>query len=138
MSCNPGSPCYSHSLAGKVIQGRSVPGYDVIRDPYAIGSDPGYSDMVVGNGATHVPMGAMPRNNTVQFGPGVRLEDGVEPPWYTRPIFIFLFGAVAGFIFATFVMTPGGREVSSAAAARTAKRIREGKKRQERKAISYY
>jgi len=79
-----------------------------------------------------------PRNNTVQFGPGVRLEDGVEPPWYTRPIFIFLFGAVAGFIFATFVMTPGGREVSSAAAARTAKRIREGKKRQERKAISYY
>lgn len=54
MVCRPGDPCYS--LTGKVITGRSVPGYDVIQNPSVIGSDPARSNLAIMNGATNVKM----------------------------------------------------------------------------------
>lgn len=137
MVCRPGQACFP-DLTGKVIRGRSVPGYDYNTSPTALGSGAMRSGNVSYDGeATYYPQQFnndsmnfrnMRPNNVV----GARVSSFTDTPWYTQPVFIFIFGFIAGFIFGSFVLTPGGRQLTGATSERMARRIREGKQKKKK------
>ena len=104
-------------LTGKVILGRSVPGYDYISEPQTLGSGPMMSDMVAGNGHTMTYQQNQPIYKSANIGTTQKLNG--EFPWG-----VFLIGGIIGFVFAAIVLTPSGRSMGQAAFHRTAKKIR--------------
>lgn len=132
MVCRPGDPCYS--LTGKVIKGRSVPGYDLITQPQSLGGAPAKSGTIVYNGAVQsgVPKTEAERMAThyarygttnlpprgTGFAGQQKLQNG-EFSWGT-----LVAGGIIGLIFGYLIFAQSGRQIGYEAGQRVARKIK--------------